>query len=149
MRIGTLVAGVLVMAAGVGLVALVIGWPALVVGAPLVFGGLVVVLVTYLTRTLHQGRRYGYAHGDQDWTWDGPDAATYEGPDDPWRGHRSLQDEDTLDADEWPPASADGHRYDPGSWSESSSSWSDSSTSSGPSGDSGSSSDSGSSGSSD
>ena len=106
MRIGTLVAGVLVMAAGFGLAALVIGWPALLVGGPVVFGGLVVVLVTYLTAVQQQhAREYRYAQvAQQQWAaavpaWDGSAGTSYV--DRPaWSEYRPLQDEDTLDSEE-------------------------------------------------
>ncbi|MDN5860424.1 MAG: hypothetical protein L0H84_17600, partial [Pseudonocardia sp.] len=92
MRIGTLVAGVLAMAAGFGLATIVIGWPVLVVGGPIVFGGAVVVLVTWLTG-MHQrhDRELRYAHADLDDRW-----SAWE------REHRALvssNDEDTLDSD--------------------------------------------------
>ena len=106
MRIGTLVAGVLVMAAGFGIAALAIGWPALVVGGPVVFGGLVVVLVIYLNAVQQQhAREYRYAQvAQQQWAaampaWDGRSGTSYV--DRPaWTEYRPLQDEDTLDSEE-------------------------------------------------
>ncbi|MGI5130750.1 hypothetical protein ACQEVB_28365 [Pseudonocardia sp. CA-107938] len=104
MRMGTLVAGVLVMAAGFGLAALQIGWPVLVAGAPFVFGGVVVVLFTYLDAMQKEhARQYRYAQAQQQWAaataWDGgPDAGYDEPP--AWTGYRPRQDEDTLDSEE-------------------------------------------------
>jgi hypothetical protein len=106
MRIGTLVAGVLVMAAGFGLAALVIGWPALVVGGPLVFGGLVLAAVTYLNGMQQQhARQYRYAQVvHQQWAaampaFDGRSDSSYDGRT-VWTEYRPLQDEDTLDSEE-------------------------------------------------
>lgn len=106
MRIGTLVTGVLVMAAGFALAALELGWPALVVGGPLVFGGLVVALVTYL-HGMHQqhAHQYRYAQVAQQQraaampAWDGNGDSSYEDRS-AWREYRPLQDEDTLDSEE-------------------------------------------------
>lgn len=97
MRIGTLVTGVLAMAAGFGLAAIVIGWPVLVVGVPIVFGGSVVVLVTWLNG-MHQqhARAQRYAHAGDDDAWydhdgDWPAERFDRGP---------SGDEDTLDSDD-------------------------------------------------
>ncbi len=94
------------MAAGFGIAALEIGWPALVVGGPLVFGGLVVAAVTYVTGMQQQhARQYRYAQvAQQQWAaampaWDGyGDSSSDDRP--PWREYRPLQDEDTLDSEE-------------------------------------------------
>jgi hypothetical protein len=106
MRMGTLVAGVLVMAAGFGLAALVIGWPALVVGGPLVFGGLVVAAVVYVNGMQQQhAREYRYAQvAQQQWAaampaWDGYGDSSRDDRT-PWQQYRPLQDEDTLDSEE-------------------------------------------------
>jgi len=106
MRIGTLVAGVLVMAAGFGIAALQMGWPALVVGGPLVFGGVVVVLATYLNAMQQQhARQYRYAQVvQQQWAaampaWDGHGDSSSDDRT-ARKGYRPLQDEDTLDSEE-------------------------------------------------
>jgi hypothetical protein len=105
MRIGTLVAGVLVMAAGFGVGALAVGWPALVVGAPLVFGGLVVALVTYLDGVQKQhARQYRYAQVARQQqaaampAWDGYGEADHGRR--AWTEYRPRQDEDTLDSED-------------------------------------------------
>lgn len=111
MRIGTLVAGVLAMAAGFGLAAVVIGWPALVVGGPIVFGGAVVVIVTWLTGMQQRhAREHEYARADMYGRTDPHNGyVAYDGGFEHYDEHADLQrghdgwasagDEETIDAD--------------------------------------------------
>jgi hypothetical protein len=110
MRIATLVTGVLAMAAGFGLAAVVIGWPVLMVGGPIVFGGAVVVAVTWLSGMQQRhAREYRYAHTDRYGrtdpqhgyvAYDGGYEGAYDDPSTWQDGWSAGNDEVTVDSDD-------------------------------------------------